>query len=123
MTMDNFINITPAAIEFIKASINREKCLGIRLDIKPGGCSGMSYEMEFVREPNPADLLIEEDGAKVYISSKSALFVANMTMDYVTTPMGGNIVFENPNAKVKCACGKSFSIDDSTPCSSECCKR
>ena len=121
--MENFINITPAAVEFIKASIEREKCLGIRLDIKPGGCSGMSYEMEFVHEPNPADLVIKKNGATVYISSKSALFIANMTRDYVTTPMGGNIVFENPNAKVKCACGKSFSTDDSLPCSSECCKR
>lgn len=122
--MENFIKITPAALKFIKASIEHEKCLGIRLDVKSGGCSGMTYEMEFVRDaPNPADLLIEEDGARVYISSKSAIFVANMTMDYVTTPMGGNIVFENPNAKTKCACGKSFSTDDSIPCSSECCRR
>ncbi|MBR1734165.1 MAG: iron-sulfur cluster assembly accessory protein [Alphaproteobacteria bacterium] len=121
--MDKFINITPAALDFIKTSIEREKCLGIRLDVKAGGCSGMTYEMEFINEPNSADLVIEEEGTRIYISSKSAIFVANMTMDYVVTPMGGSIVFENPNAKTKCACGKSFSTDESIPCSSECCHR
>lgn len=127
-TCESFINITPAAVAFIKASVEREKCLGIRLSVKSGGCSGMSYEMDFVREdPNPADVFVEQDGVKVYIAPKSALFVANMTMDYVTTPMGGNIVFENPNAKAKCSCGKSFSVDGSASAgagacnSSECC--
>lgn len=121
--MDNFISITPAAVTFIKESMARENCLGIRLNVRSGGCSGMTYEMDFVREANPADILVQEDGASVYISPKSAIFVANMTMDYVTTAMGGNIVFENPNARAKCACGKSFSTDETIPCSSECCKR
>lgn len=122
---ENFINITPAAVAFIKASLDREKCLGIRLSIKSGGCSGMSYKMDFVHDANPADLVVEKGGARVYITPKSALFVANMTMDYVTNPMGGSLVFENPNAKVKCSCGKSFSVDGSgAACnSSECCGR
>lgn len=125
-----FINITPAAVAFIKASVEREKCHGIRLSIKSGGCSGMSYEMGFVRDvPDPADVVVEQDGIKVYIAPKSALFLANMTMDYVTTPMGGSIIFENPNAKTKCSCGKSFSVDGdastgTSVCNlSECCRK
>lgn len=121
--MKNFIDITPAAADFIKSSIKREKCLGMRLSVKSGGCSGMAYEMEFVRKADPADLTVRKNGATVYISPKSAIFIANMTMDYVTNAMGGGIVFENPNAKVKCACGKSFSINDAAPCLSDCCKR
>lgn len=121
----NFITITPSALEFMKASIDREKCKGIRLDVKSGGCSGMSYEMAFVSNPNPSDVVVEEGGVTVYISAKSALFLANMTIDYVTSPMGGNLVFENPNAKHRCACGKSFSMEDGcgsggTSCTSGC---
>ena len=85
----------------------------------------MSYEMDFVHDPNPADLVVEKDGAKVFIAPKSALFVANMTMDYVTSPMGGSLVFENPNARAKCSCGKSFSVVGSEAAcnSSECCAK
>jgi iron-sulfur cluster assembly accessory protein len=120
--MEQFINITPAAIDFIKTSVEIEKCLGVRIDVKSGGCQGLTYALEFVTDINSADLLMEKDGVNIYISSKAAIFVANMTMDYVKTPMGGNITFENPNAKMSCSCGKSFCVDamDGNSCFGKC---
>ena len=120
--MENFINITESALKFIRDSIAENECLGIRVDIQSGGCRGMTYSLDFVREINASDLVVEYNGVKIYIASKAAIFVQNMTMDYVKTPMGGNIVFENPNAKLKCGCGKSFCVDDSgKSCDAGCC--
>ena len=120
--MENFINITEAALNFIRESIVENECLGIRINIQSGGCRGMTYGIDFVREANQADLLMKYEGVNIYIASKAAVFVQNMTMDYVKNPMGGSIVFENPNAKLKCGCGKSFCIDDSgESCDVGCC--
>jgi iron-sulfur cluster assembly protein len=121
--MKKFINITPDALKFLKESVASEPgSQGIRIDIKSGGCRGMTYELKSVKEINPSDILLKEDGVSFYISSKAMIFVSNMTMDYVKTSMGGSIVFDNPNAKMKCGCGKSFSIDGSEGvCSTGCC--
>jgi iron-sulfur cluster assembly accessory protein len=118
--MNKLINITPAAINFLKSSIENEKCRGVRLDIKLGGCRGLTYGLEYVNETAAGDVLVKEDGVYVYVSSKAALFVGDMTIDYVTSPMGGNIVFENPNAKTICSCGKSFSVENGGVCNGVC---
>jgi iron-sulfur cluster assembly protein len=118
--MEKFINITPAAVEFIKSSIEDEKCMGIRIDTKYGGCAGMTYEIDFVREINPADILLKDNGIDVYISPRAVIFVENMTMDYVKSSMGGSIVIENPNAKMTCSCGKSFSTNGTGACAEKC---
>ncbi|MDR2158136.1 MAG: iron-sulfur cluster assembly accessory protein [Holosporaceae bacterium] len=110
---EKFINITDGALDFIRKAVAQENCLGIRVDVVPGGCQGTAYEISFVKEIDPSDLVMQEGGVDVYIASKAAIFVAGMNMDYVSGPMGGSIVFENPNAKSKCGCGKSFCFDDS----------
>ncbi|MDR0678450.1 MAG: iron-sulfur cluster assembly accessory protein [Holosporaceae bacterium] len=116
------INITDRALDFIKKSIAREQCLGIRINIASGGCQGAVYELNFVNEIDSSDLVIKEGGVDIYIASKAVIFVSEMTMDYVSGPMGGNIVFENPNAKAQCRCGKSFCfVESNTPCDTKCC--
>jgi len=117
--MVDFVTITPEAVEFFKKSLGNNN--GVRIDIVSGGCQGMTYKVDFVSETNPADVCVEKDGVKFYFASKSVLFVAGMTMDYKVTPMGGNVVFENPNAKSKCSCGKSFCIDGNGSCNSGSC--
>ena len=112
--MEKFISVTPAAIEYIKSSVEDGKHLGIRISVSSGGCRGMTYELNFVNEVDLSDVVVEEDGVTIYISSKAVVFVANMQIDYVKNAMGGNIVFENPNAKMRCSCGKSFCTD--LPC-------
>lgn len=117
--MEEVITCTPNALFFLKNSVEHEKCLGIKISIVPGGCSGMTYEVNFVKEINNSDLVTEQDGLKIFVEPKAVLFVSGMVLDYVTTPMGGSLVFQNPNARSQCGCGKSFSLD-SSPCSGSC---
>jgi iron-sulfur cluster assembly protein len=118
----SLIEVTVAALDFMRSSISVRKCIGMRIDVKSGGCRGMTYELEFVDEANPSDIVQQKDGVTLYISSRAVIFIANMIMDYQTTPMGGSIIFENPNARLKCGCGKSFCVDESgNACSSTCC--
>lgn len=119
--MQKIINFTENALKFLKQSISEEKCLGMRIEIVSGGCSGMTYELNFVNEKKDEDLLVEEDGIKIFVAPKAVMFIAGMTLDYVKSPMGGNLIFQNPNAKSKCSCGKSFSVDASPCCSGNCC--
>ncbi|GHU11941.1 hypothetical protein FACS189449_04500 [Alphaproteobacteria bacterium] len=120
--MEKIISITEFAKDFFKKSASDEKCFGVRIDTAPGGCQGMNYLIDFVKEVDPADVLVEEDGLNVYIAPKAMLFVAGMTVDYRKTAMGGTVVFENPNAKQTCSCGKSFQMDGSeSPCAGFCC--
>ena len=120
--MDNkIVNITPAAMEYLQKSIAEDNSVGIRVDIVPGGCSGMTYEVNFVKEINAADVVQHENGFDVFIAPKAVMFINGMLLDFVKNPMGSNLIFENPNAKSKCSCGKSFSTDGSPCCSGGCC--
>ena len=121
--MNNIITLTNDALNFIKNSVTAEDgCLGVRVNIAVGGCQGMAYEMTFVNEVNPSDILIQKDDIKIYIASRAVIFVSGMQVDYVKNAMGGNIVFENPNAKSKCGCGKSFSTNEQDKkCANKCC--
>jgi iron-sulfur cluster assembly protein len=120
--MENLIDITDNAIAFMKESIAKENCLGIRVNVIPGGCQGMTYELDFVKEINPSDLLLPKDGVNIYIASEAVVFISGATMDYVSGPMGGSIVFDNPNASSCCGCGKSFGMGEETSgCGGGCC--
>ncbi|MDR0556024.1 MAG: iron-sulfur cluster assembly accessory protein [Holosporaceae bacterium] len=127
---EKLINITEAAIDFLKKSVEKENCHGVRLNVVPGGCQGLTYEVDFVKEKeeveDSGDILVQERGINIYIAARAAIFIAGMTMDYVTGPMGGNLVFNNPNAQSCCGCGKSFcstneGTGDDRECGSCCC--
>ncbi|MDR2723879.1 MAG: iron-sulfur cluster assembly accessory protein [Holosporaceae bacterium] len=119
--MKKFIKITTKASNFMKKSIAEEGCFGVRIDVAPGGCQGLTYEFSFVKEINSSDLVLEEDGVTIYIAAHVVPFISGMTVDFISSPMGGNIVFENPNAKSRCGCGKSFCMDTDATCDRECC--
>ncbi|MDR0677319.1 MAG: iron-sulfur cluster assembly accessory protein [Holosporaceae bacterium] len=119
--MEKLINITEKAANFIKSSVEKEKCLGIKIDVAAGGCHGMAYELTFVSEVDKSDLIVQEDGFGIYIAPKAVIFLSGMTMDYVTSPRGGELVFSNPNAKSCCGCGKSFSTFEDGYCGGSCC--
>jgi iron-sulfur cluster assembly protein len=119
--METLIDFTDNALNFMKKSIAEENCLGIRINVVPGGCQGMTYELDFVKEIDPSDLAIQKDGVNIYIASEAVVFISGMTMDYVSSPMGGSVVFSNPNAKSCCGCGKSFCIDANETCGGGCC--
>lgn len=81
----------------------------LRMGVKGGGCSGLSYLLEFDTELGPHDKEFEIDGIKVVVDKKSYLYLNGTTLDYVTQGLTGGFTFVNPKAKSSCGCGTSFS--------------
>lgn len=82
----------------------------LRVKVVPGGCSGMSYKLDFDQAIGDKDKVFEEHGTKVVIDSKSLLYVAGMTLDYEGGLNGKGFTFSNPNANKTCGCGNSFGV-------------
>jgi iron-sulfur cluster assembly protein len=81
---------------------------GLRVGVKGGGCSGLSYTFAWEKEPRTGDEVFEEHGAKIYVDRKSYLFLKGTTLDYDTALLSRGFAFNNPNAKQTCGCGSSF---------------
>jgi iron-sulfur cluster assembly protein len=83
---------------------------GLRLGVKGGGCSGLSYFIDWAAEPSKFDHVVERDGARLFVDPKSAVFLAGTTVDWQQTLMQTGFVFRNPNVKSACGCGESFTV-------------
>ena len=81
---------------------------GLRVGVKGGGCSGLSYTFAWEKEPRLGDEVFEEHGAKIFVDRKSFLFLNGTTLDYDAALLSRGFVFNNPNAKQSCGCGSSF---------------
>ncbi len=82
---------------------------GLRVGVKGGGCSGLSYTFAWEKEQRLGVEVFEGvDGAKIYVDKKSLLFLKGTVLDYDTALLGKGFVFSNPNAKQTCGCGSSF---------------
>lgn len=81
----------------------------LRISVVGGGCSGLSYKMEWVDSVNAADKLTSFDDISVVVDPKSNLYLSNVTLDYEDGLNGRGFVFDNPAAKRSCGCGSSFS--------------
>ena len=84
--------------------------LVLRVAVRPGGCSGFSYFVDFVAEPEATDKSFEFDGLKVCVDKKSYLFLNGTEVDFEQSLVKQGFVFHNPSAKRSCSCGESFSI-------------
>jgi len=106
------IEISEKAAVRIKAMLGEKgtPAGGLRLGVKGGGCSGLSYHIDWAAEPARFDQVIERDGARVFVDPKSAVFLAGTTVDWQQTLMQTGFVFKNPNVKSACGCGESFTI-------------
>ena len=105
------VNLSEAALKQVKqlmAAQNLENVY-LRMGVKGGGCSGLSYSLEFDNEVGPHDKTFDIDGVKVVVDAKSYLYLNGTTLDYVTQGLTGGFTFVNPNAKSSCGCGTSFS--------------
>tara|TARA_B100001029_G_scaffold137167_1_gene116208 strand:- start:307 stop:642 length:336 start_codon:yes stop_codon:yes gene_type:complete len=84
--------------------------VGVRVGVKSGGCAGMSYVMEYTKEVNPNDEMIEEKGVKVFIDPSAVMYLLGTEMDYKKEEFSSSFVFKNPNETERCGCGESFKI-------------
>lgn len=82
----------------------------LRVRVKPGGCSGLSYKMEFQKNADDQDQIFEEHQVKILIDPKSYMYIAGMTLDYSGGLNGSGFSFQNPNASKTCGCGSSFAV-------------
>ena len=84
---------------------------GLRVGVKAGGCSGLSYVFAWEADAKPGDQVIEAQlGARIFVDQKSFRFLDGTTLDYDTSLLSKGFVFENPKAKSTCGCGTSFSV-------------
>ena len=103
--------LTPGAVKQVKRQQEKTGNVGayLRLGVKGGGCSGLSYVIDMEHEPDEFDQTWEQDGLKIVVDRKSALYLRDTTLDYnIKNLMEGGFVFNNPNAVRSCGCGTSF---------------
>lgn len=106
------LTLSDAAAERIKQIIagSGRPVAGVRVGVKNAGCVGMEYTMEFVENADPADDMIEEKGARLFIDPKAILFLLGTTMDHRIDKLSSGFVFDNPNQTDACGCGESVAI-------------
>jgi iron-sulfur cluster assembly protein len=105
------VTLTEAAHKEVKRLMNVQGITegGLRLGIKGGGCSGLSYTINFDEKIGPHDSVFEVDGVKLIVDAKSAIYLQGTQLDFQKDLMGGSFKFINPNAQKTCGCGESFS--------------
>ena len=100
-----------AALRIKEIMSNAEKnALGVRVGVKSGGCAGMSYVMEYAKEINPNDEVIEQKGVKLFVDPGAVMYLLGTEMDFKKEELSSTFVFKNPNETERCGCGESFKI-------------
>lgn len=82
----------------------------VRVGVKSGGCSGLSYDLKFDNQQQEGDKIFEDNGVKIIVDKKSFLYLIGTTLEYSGGLNGAGFVFNNPNANRTCGCGESFSL-------------
>lgn len=112
-TQQRGIQVSAAALEHVRSLRDKQgKDLCLRVGVRQGGCSGMSYLMDF-EDPTKIgekDEVFDYDGFKIVSDRKSLLYLYGLMLDYSDAMIGGGFQFTNPNASQTCGCGKSFGV-------------
>jgi iron-sulfur cluster assembly protein len=110
--MSQIIKLSDNAARRIKEIMSgvESDSVGVRVAVKSGGCAGMSYVMEYAREINPNDEVIEDKGVKVFVDAAAVMYLLGTEMDYKKEEFSSSFVFNNPNESERCGCGESFKI-------------
>jgi iron-sulfur cluster assembly protein len=105
------VSMTPGAVNRVKELLTTQKLDNafLRMGVRGGGCSGMTYDLQFDSELRKHDKQFDIEGVKVVVDVKSYLYLNGTTLDYVTQGLTGGFTFLNPQAKSSCGCGTSFS--------------
>ena len=92
------------------AGVEKDTSYFVRVGVVGGGCSGLSYKLDFDNESKPMDQVFEDNGIKVVTDLKSFLYLVNTTLDFSDGLNGKGFYFSNPNASRTCGCGESFAV-------------
>ena len=93
-----------------QANVDADAEYFLRVSVVGGGCSGLSYKLDFDNESKPNDQVFEDNGVKVVTDMKSFLYLYNTTLDFSDGLNGKGFHFNNPNASRTCGCGESFAV-------------
>jgi iron-sulfur cluster assembly protein len=110
------LRVTDRAAERVREILgDAEGSEGIRIGVKKGGCAGMEYTVDLVREPSPTDDVVDIGGGKVFVNPQATLFLLGTEMDFEATKLRTGFVFRNPNQTSACGCGESVEIRPVAP--------
>jgi iron-sulfur cluster assembly accessory protein len=105
--------VTPVAATEVKRFMEAEGVAadvgGLRVSVQPGGCSGFKYGLLIEDRSAEDDLVLDQDGFRVFVDPFSAQYLNGVTIDYVSSMQGSGFTFKNPNSTGGCGCGSSFS--------------
>jgi iron-sulfur cluster assembly protein len=107
------IQITETAAKRIRMLMDKQGLTegGLRVGVKGGGCSGLSYTFAWDTQPRAGDEVIDgPENARLFIDKKSLIYLNDTVLDYDTSLLSKGFVFQNPNAKSTCGCGSSFTV-------------
>jgi iron-sulfur cluster assembly protein len=110
---DNAILISDKAkekVDALKKDANLDDTYFLRVSVVGGGCSGLSYKMDFDNETKPMDQVFEDKGMKLVTDLKSFLYLCNTELNFSDGLNGKGFYFDNPNASRSCGCGESFAV-------------
>lgn len=107
------IDITEKAIKEVRRIMSENNVpedYGLRVGVKGGGCSGLTYSLGFDSQANDGDSTIEVNGIKLFVDGKSLFYLSGTTLDFTDGLNGKGFTFDNPNATKTCGCGESFGV-------------
>ncbi|WP_417519924.1 HesB/IscA family protein [Minwuia sp.] len=109
------LTVTDRASQQVKALMARaekkgERPLGVRVGVKSGGCSGMTYVVEYATEQKKFEEVVDADGNSVFVDPTATMFLLGAEMDYEETMFRSGFTFSNPNEADRCGCGESVSF-------------
>lgn len=104
------ITLSSNAVSHLKGLLDQPTPQMIRIGVRNRGCSGLTYHLEYIEEPNKFDEIVEQDGVKVVIDSKALFSIVGSEMDWLDDKISSRFIFKNPNSKGTCGCGESFMV-------------
>ena len=112
MTLGGVLTITDEAVQRAQEILARAdgEVLGLRVGVRQAGCSGMMYQVDYARDRQPLDEVIDANGVTFFIDSSALMYLFGAEMDYREDKFNSGFVFTNPNETARCGCGESFMV-------------